>query len=102
MPRYSRETENLEGVPVVYSIQSHDHLKYTVKTLVTTKESNARIDDVLCEGKNSEVNVHLSGYWGRVVAEVETCLVKTYEQLAFNRQVNGSLNDHGQYVESTV
>jgi len=34
----SRETENLQGITVVYSVQSHDHLehaaRYTVITLV--------------------------------------------------------------------
>lgn len=32
--RHSREAENLEGVPVVYGIQSHDHLEHAAKVLV--------------------------------------------------------------------
>ena len=100
--RHSRETENLQGIPVVYSIQSHNHLEYAVKVLVTTQTDGQGVDDILCQDENSEVNVHLSAGCGRVVAEAKTGLMETHEQLTFNRQVDGGLNSYGQYVEPAV
>ena len=102
MRRHSREAEDLEGIPVVHSIQGHDHLEYAEKVLVMTWRVDERMVDELGKNENSEVNVHLPGCCGSVVSEANTGLMKTHKQLAFNRQVNGGLNDHGQYIEPTV
>jgi len=59
--RHSRETEDLQSVPVVYSIQSHSQLEYAAKVLVITLEVGERNVDILCKDENPEVNVHLPG-----------------------------------------
>lgn len=70
--------------------------------LTITRKVKEKIFDELCKDEYSEVDVHLPGCCGGVVTKAKTGLMKTYEQLSFNRQVNGSLNDDGQYIESTV
>ena len=100
--RYSREAENLEGIPVIYSVQSHDHLEYAAKVLVVSHEVGKRSVDLLRNDKNPEVNIHLPGRRRRVVAQTDTGLVKAHEQFALDRQVDDGLNDHGQYVEPTI
>jgi len=100
--RYSREAENLQGIPVVYCIQSHDHLEYATKALVMVREVGERSIYVLRNSENPEVNIHFPGCCCRVVAQAEACPMKTYEEFTFNRQVDNGLNDHSQYVESTV
>jgi len=102
MGRYSREAENLQGIPVVYSIQSHDHLEYAAKSLVIIWVVYELRVDLLCNNENSEVNFHLPRSCSSIVARTKTRLMKAYEELAFNRQVDNGLDDHGQYVEPTV
>jgi hypothetical protein len=102
MGGYSRETENLQGIPVVYCIQSHGHLEYAEEVLVITQDWGEKGVDALCKGENSEVNVHFPGCRCRVVALADTRLMKAYQEFAFNPQVDHGLNDHGQYVEPTV
>jgi hypothetical protein len=102
MGQYSREAENLEGVPIVYSVQSHDHLEYAAKSLVIIQVVCGLRVDVLRKNENSEVNFHLPRSCNSIVARTKTRLMKAYEELAFNRQVDNGLDDHGQYVEPTV
>ena len=58
--------------------------------------------DLLRKNENSEVNLHLPGSCSSIVARAKTRLMKAYEELAFNRQVDNGLDDHGQYIEPTV
>lgn len=58
MRRHSRETENLQGIPIVNRIQGHDHLEYTVKAFVTIQKGDERTSNLLCKDKNAEVNIH--------------------------------------------
>jgi len=68
-----------------------------------TWKVDERMVDKLGKNENSEVNVHLPGCCGSlIVSGANPGLMKTHEQLAFNRQVNGGLNDHSQYIEPTV
>ena len=95
MGRYSREAENLQGIPIVYSIQSHDHLEYTAKSLVIIQVVYELRVDLLCKNENSEVNFHLPRSCSSIVARTKTCLMKAHKELAFNRQVNNGLDNHG-------
>ena len=46
---------------------------------VTAQKVDGGTYGVLCKSENSQVNVHLSGGCGRIVAEAKTGLMKTYE-----------------------
>ena len=102
MGRYSREAENLQGIPIIYSIQSHDHLEYAAKSLVMIQVVYELRVDLLRKNENSEVNFHLPRSSKSIIAHTKARLMKAYEELAFNRQVDNGLDYHGQYVEPTV
>lgn len=102
MGKHSREAEKLQGITVIYSVQSHDHLEYAAGRLVKTRLVYEREVDLLRKNENSEVNCHLPRRHRSVVALAKARLMKAYEQFAFNGQVDDSLNHNGQYVEPTV
>ena len=102
MERYSRETEDLQGVPVVYGIQSHSQLEYAEIFLIITQKVDERSIDVLCKDENPKVDIHLPGCRCCVATHADTGLVKAHEQFALDRQVDNGLNDHGEYVEPAV
>ena len=84
MGRRSRETKNLQGVPVVHGIQGHNHLEYAAEGLVITQEVGEMGVDVLCKHENPEVNIHLSGSCCSVSSLADTCLMKAYKQFALD------------------
>ena len=96
--RYSREAEDLEGISIVYSIQSHDHLEHAVKCLVIIRVVYGMGIGLLRKDENSEVDFHLPGSARSVVAGTKTGLMEAHEQLAFDCQVDNGLDGHGQDV----
>ena len=92
-----RETDELQCVSSPHCIQGHDELEYAATKLVGAVGVE-RTGHILSHGEYTQVDGHAPG--GHILTVGRVGCVEAQEDVAFDCEINGGLDEDGEEIKS--